>query len=60
MFFGGVIEYQEVGEVTVSGNTVTMTIDDNALPTGDTYTLKYEDASRIPLEGIDKITDFTL
>ena len=59
-FFGGVIEYHEIGEVTTSGNTTSIAINDDALPTGDTYTLKYEDANRMPLEGMGKITDFTL
>lgn len=60
VFYGGLVEYQEVGEVTKSGDTISLAISNNALPTGETYTLLYEDASRNPIGGIDKITDFTL
>ena len=60
VFYGGVVEYQEVGEITKSGDTISLAISDNALPTGDTYTLMYEDINRNPISGIDKITDFTL
>ena len=58
-FYGGEYTFVEVGEVTESNGRINIVIDDNAL-TADTYTLKYEDDSRQPLEGIDNITDFTI
>ena len=58
-FYGGEFTSPEVGEVTESNGRINIVIDDGALSAG-TYTLKYEDENRQPLDGIDKITDFTI
>ena len=58
--YGGKYEIQSVGSVTESSTDyINISINDNALPSG-TYTLMYEDANRTPIDGIDKITKFTI
>ena len=58
--YGGKYEVQSIGSVTESSTDyINISINDNALPSG-TYTLVYEDANRTPIDGIDKITKFTI
>lgn len=59
IYLGEMQGYDQLGEVTTNSSGVNITINDGALSTG-TYTLKYEDNSRTPIENIDEITTFTI
>ena len=59
VMFGGEIVYQTLGEVSKSNNTISISINDNALASGK-YKLVYEDSTRTPLTNVDKITEFTI
>lgn len=59
--YGGVIttDHDEIGTVSHTGDDILIEINDNALSSG-TYTLRYDDATRTPIENIDEITTFTI
>lgn len=52
-------DVDNIGTINKSSSILTIEIDDNALPEG-TYSMVYEDSTGTPLQGIDKITEFTI